>query len=131
MKDDALRKIETQVFEGFRSGMRHEELSQKIIGEIDPRVGNIRARADLIARDQISKLNGQFTELRQTELGLKRYTWRTVGDERVRESHSQNDGKVFSWNSPPEGTGHPGDDFQCRCYAEPVFEDLVPELEPD
>ena len=45
------------------------------------------------------------------------YTWRTVQDSKVRSSHADRDGKVFSWTDPPEG-GHPGEDFGCRCWAE-------------
>jgi SPP1 gp7 family putative phage head morphogenesis protein len=46
------------------------------------------------------------------------YIWRTRDDEKVRPSHSANDGKIFSWDDPPP-TGNPGDDFGCRCKAEP------------
>jgi SPP1 gp7 family putative phage head morphogenesis protein len=46
------------------------------------------------------------------------YVWRTVGDERVRLSHAANDGRMFAWDEPP-ATGHPGEDFGCRCRAEP------------
>lgn len=80
------------------------------------------SRAELIARDQLGKLNGQINEGRSRQLGVKRYRWSTSGDERVRRSHEALDGKVFSWDAPP-AVGHPGTDFQCRCSAEPVFED--------
>ncbi|WP_442872598.1 phage minor head protein [Cognatishimia sp. SS12] len=43
---------------------------------------------------------------------------RTRRDSRVRPSHAENDGRVFEWNDPP-ATGHPGDDYGCRCTAEP------------
>jgi hypothetical protein len=46
------------------------------------------------------------------------YIWRTRGDPQVRPSHMENNGKVFSWDNPPE-TGHPGEDYNCRCTAEP------------
>ena len=46
------------------------------------------------------------------------YVWRTRGDERVRLSHAQNDGRLFAWDDPP-ATGHPGEEFGCRCMAEP------------
>ncbi|MEE8393530.1 MAG: phage minor head protein, partial [Rhodospirillales bacterium] len=42
------------------------------------------------------------------------YIWRTVGDSKVRSSHAERDGKVFSWDDPPEG-GHPGEAPNCRC----------------
>ncbi len=51
-----------------------------------------------------------------------RYIWRTVGDNRVRNRHADNDGKVFAWSRPP-ATGHPGDDHNCRCWAEPYLGD--------
>lgn len=46
------------------------------------------------------------------------YIWRTRGDNKVRASHAANNGKLFSWDSPPP-TGHPGEDYGCRCTAEP------------
>lgn len=35
----------------------------------------------------------------------------------MRASHVANNGKIFSWDNPPK-TGHPGEDFGCRCIAE-------------
>ncbi len=46
------------------------------------------------------------------------YIWRTRRDGKVRASHAANDGKIFAWNNPPK-TGHPGEDYGCRCIAEP------------
>lgn len=46
------------------------------------------------------------------------YIWRTVGDDRVRSSHEERGGEIFAWDEPPEG-GHPGEDYNCRCTAEP------------
>ncbi len=51
------------------------------------------------------------------------YIWRTQGDSNVRESHAKNDGKIFAWDERPE-TGHPGEDFGCRCTAEPYYPDV-------
>lgn len=48
------------------------------------------------------------------------YIWRTSGDDRVRASHAANNGRIFSWDAPPE-TGHPGVDYNCRCWAEPYY----------
>lgn len=48
------------------------------------------------------------------------YIWRTRKDRKVRASHAANDGKIFAWNNPPS-TGHPGDEFGCRCTAEPYY----------
>jgi SPP1 gp7 family putative phage head morphogenesis protein len=100
-----------------------------------------KSRADLIARDQVLKLNSQITRTRQTSAGIKRYTWTTSGDERVRgnpnglypdsdRDHWSLDGRTFSWDAPPVvnpktgETAHPGEDFQCRCVATPVLDFL-------
>lgn len=75
------------------------------------------SRAKLIARDQVSKMNGSINRVRQQSLGITEYKWSTSGDERVRPSHAELDGQVFRWDNPPEKTGHPGEDYQCRCVA--------------
>jgi SPP1 gp7 family putative phage head morphogenesis protein len=113
------------------SGTLHGDLAR----ELEERFGVARNRAQLIARDQVGKLNGQINVARQRELGCTRYIWRTVHDRRVRgapggaypnarPSHSSRDGKVFSYDQPPEG-GNPGEAILCRCYAEPVLSDII------
>jgi hypothetical protein len=47
------------------------------------------------------------------------YIWRTHGDDKVRPSHAANDGRIFALYNPP-ATGNPGEDFNCRCWAEPL-----------
>ncbi|MFO1242541.1 MAG: phage minor head protein [Rickettsiales bacterium] len=49
------------------------------------------------------------------------YIWRTRGDGKVRASHAENNGKIFAWDNPPP-TGNPGEDYGCRCVAEPYVE---------
>ncbi len=82
-------------------------------------------RAKLIARDQVAKLNAAVTETRQKKMGITHYFWRDSSDERVRPTHLKNDGKRFAWDSPPAVTGHPGEDIQCRCTAEPDLSHLL------
>jgi len=48
------------------------------------------------------------------------YIWRTRRDGKVRSPHAERQGQVFSWDDPPEG-GHPGEDYGCRCTAEPYL----------
>jgi SPP1 gp7 family putative phage head morphogenesis protein len=125
--DDTINKVHSLVFDGFRQGLRWEDIADDIQELTDPESGFSRKRARLVARDQVNKLNGQLTGLRQQKLGIETYTWRTMLDERVREDHAIKEGEVFSWDDPPEDTGHPGEDIQCRCYAEPNLDDLLDE----
>ncbi|WP_149789218.1 minor capsid protein [Lutimaribacter pacificus] len=48
------------------------------------------------------------------------YIWRTRDDGKVRSSHAAREGQVFSWDDPPVG-GHPGEDYNCRCTADPYY----------
>jgi len=81
--------------------------------------GITERRAQLIARDQTAKLVTKIDETRQQDVGITQYIWRTSHDERVRPSHEAHDGHTFSWGAPPPDTGHPGEDINCRCIAEP------------
>ncbi len=87
------------------------------------------SRAELIARDQSAKTAGSINQFRQTNAGVRSYTWSGSLDERERETHLANEGQEFDWSSPPAETGHPTEDVNCRCIAIPVISDL--EADPD
>jgi hypothetical protein len=83
----------------------------------DPVIASIIARYAEI-------LNGFL----QTEgLQVDRYIWRSNDDSRVRAVHAEYDDHIFLWSAPPEG-GHPGQDWNCRCSAEPIIDlNAIPE----
>lgn len=114
-------KLEKAVTENFVEGVHYERL-QKIVEH----VGDVtESRAKLIARDQTSKMNSAFNKQRQTSLGIQKYTWQTMEDERVRETHAELDQTVCRWDDPPDIDGenlNPGEDIDCRCLAEPEFD---------
>lgn len=51
------------------------------------------------------------------------YIWRIRRDSKVRSAHAVNDGKIFDWNNPPV-TGHPGQEYGCRCRAIPYVQSV-------
>lgn len=111
------QKILDAVYKNWSDGMGQESLFDVVMN-----MGDVaESRAQLIARDQTSKMNSAFTQARQESVGITKYIWQTSGDERVREEHAALDGEIFRWDSPPE-VGNPGDDFQCRCVALPIVE---------
>lgn len=118
LADESVKRVEQSVFAGASRGARFEDVAD----EIKAATGVSDSKARFLARDQTAKLNGELTEARQRSVGIEKYEWSTSLDERVRDSHAANEGKIFSWDSPPE-TGHPGEDYNCRCVAIPVFED--------
>lgn len=121
-----ISQIEQKLHRGFRAGLRWEEIAK----DIQETVKITKNRAKLIARDQVNKLNGDFTRFRQTGIGVEEYFWRTSLDERVRSpKHTSKEGKKFKWKNPPADTGHPGHDIQCRCWAEPDFTPILEQFE--
>jgi SPP1 gp7 family putative phage head morphogenesis protein len=124
------RAVEKVLAQPLDQGVRVEEIR----AELQKELGISKRRAQLIARDQTLKLAGQLAEARQTQAGIRRYVWTTSADERVRPDHAELDGQVIEWDSPPVvdkrtgRRGHPGDDFQCRCTADPILDDPDPEL---
>jgi len=121
--------VEQAVRRGISSGVRHEVLKRDLVKNW----GVEERRARLIARDQVSKLNGDLAELRQRNAGVEEYYWETSGDERVRDSHAVLSGMLCRWDddsvySDDDGAtwqsradlgayeGKPGQDFQCRCW---------------
>ena len=123
---DTLSEMQNIVSQGFKTGATLTSIEKNIRTTYH----NKRSSAKLIARDQIAKLNGQLTKQQQTDAGVNEYIWSDYGDSRVRESHHKLNGKRFRWDDPPIVTPpgkpvrrcHPGEDYQCRCVALPVFD---------
>jgi SPP1 gp7 family putative phage head morphogenesis protein len=121
---DDLKGVVTR---GARAGLHHTEVAK----QIQHQFGVTKNRAALIASDQIGKLNGELNQLRQTNLGVRRYRWSTSQDERVRHDHAALEGTIQEWKKPPVVNqrtgerGHPGQPVRCRCSAIPIIDDLL------
>jgi SPP1 gp7 family putative phage head morphogenesis protein len=139
---DYIKQINILTEKAVTSGWSPAQLAQAI-QKVD---GKMKAgRANLIARDQIGKLNGMVTQARMESIGLDMYIWSTSGDERVRPSHEMMDGGLCLWSDSsvysqdggktwidrPAGAVllHPGQDYQCRCTALSYWDELVGEAD--
>lgn len=126
-----IRTIPTETLGDMRAIVRNGFVNGKsatgIMKEIQHKYNVEKSHARLIARDQIGKLNASVNEAQQRDAGIEEYIWDDCGDGRVRESHKALNGHRFRWDDPPVvdvKTGrrcHPGQDYQCRCRAKPVF----------
>ena len=141
-----LDKMKETIVEGYSKG-----LTAKDIGAIIQQNYNMSANhARFIARDQMAKLSADITRKEHEDAGVSRYQWSDSGDQRVRPGHALLNDKVFCYDNPPEimewrdtksggywvNTGrrcNPGQDFNCRCVAIPVFDydDINLPLEDD
>ncbi len=112
-------RISAVIQQGVKNGQRIPDMTAEIRKVY--KVSENQAR--FIAVDQTSSITGQLTERRHRAAGVTKFVWRTSEDERVRESHKDFNGKTYEYS---EGAGpkklKPGQDFRCRCTAEPVFD---------
>lgn len=113
--------------ERVNAGDRWESIREEVAAEM----GVQGRHLDLIAQDQVAKLNSKVTEAMHGAAGVTHYTWRASSDGRVRDTHREADGKVFSWATGAPGVGfygeasHPGQAGRCRCTAEPVIPEFA------
>jgi SPP1 gp7 family putative phage head morphogenesis protein len=133
----------------LESGLRAQEIAYKValagnraapdeevIRELEQEMGFTEERAinraTLIARTETARATAYINQSRAQAVGSRQYRWHNSGDAAVRPSHRTYRGKrlqgmIFSWEDPPtldDGmTGHPGTFPNCRCFAEPIFEE--------
>lgn len=139
---DVAAYVEREALKGRRASDIEKEIQQMF-----PQ--HTKARAELIARTQVSYTQTNLIRTRAESLGLRWYVWRAVGggkgDGRTRHSHKAMSGVLISWDDPPApedlfprytktgrpyrntlGHYHAGQAPNCRCYPEPVVDiDLV------
>ncbi len=110
----------------------------ELTAKLEERFGVSQSRAEFWGRDQTLKLYANVNRERQEAAGARRYEWGHSDDERVRGNpggvwpnggdHWALGGQIFEWSSPPivdPRTGkraNPGEDYECRCTAYPVFD---------
>lgn len=121
-------RLRRDIEEAYSTGMSTDVLVERF----EEDYGIQERDAERIAVDQIGKLNSDLNQDRQEALGVTKFIWRTVNDQRVRDEHAELDGQEFEWSDPPvdSETGEqmtPGSPIRCRCYAEPVLDDIVGE----
>lgn len=120
----------------IREGYRNSTAVDSVRSGIQKKQMSIRGKTLFIVRDQVSSLNGKLTRMIQEDSGVTRYVWLSERDDRVRDSHREFDGNIYSWDNPPEDwnmtkksgivyTGeryNPGEAPGCRCCGIPVFD---------
>jgi SPP1 gp7 family putative phage head morphogenesis protein len=111
----------------FLEGGSSKELAYQMLKFTDEN----KNKAAFWGRNELGSAYSEFTQARQTSVGIREYIWRSVGDNKVREAHQELNGMKFNWLQGARETGllddtpgarHPGQPYNCRCSAEPVIE---------
>jgi len=143
------------VFSMAREGKQFSEIQQAVIKLLEDVT---ETKAAFIARDLVGTLNSQIFEHTFTSLGFPDYLWFTQNDERVRgkpggvypyalPSHFDMHGKYCQWANSSvysEDGGNtwiprtermpifkPGEDWQCRCLAQPIIRNFLQEIDTE
>lgn len=125
------KKVQRAVLDNFE-GKEFKEGS--LINRLRALGSQSDKQAKLIARDQTAKFIGALNSVRQQDVGIERFIWRTVMDIRVtgapggpndpsraHGNHFAREGQTYRWDNLP-ADGAPGESIQCRCFAEPLIE---------
>ncbi|WP_217368959.1 phage minor head protein [Brevibacillus sp. HB1.4B] len=123
-------QVNEHVLREVLKGTRADEIAKQIKTYFPEAT---KAKANLIARTEVSKTSTALTQARAESVGANWYVWRTSEDSRVRGSHKIMDGVLVKWNAPPSpekldgqtrtfGNYNAGEIFNCRCYPEPVID---------
>lgn len=97
-----------------------EQLFAAIQAEIELIFERFENKLIFHARNEIEEHYATLNQLRQQDSGGDSYEWLETVSYNPRESHLKRVGKIFRWDSPPDG-GHPGTEPNCKCGARTIF----------
>jgi SPP1 gp7 family putative phage head morphogenesis protein len=120
---DFISKIEQSLAKNLSNSESFEHIVAAIEDIYTSAVDKIKA----MTANQTETLYADLNEKRQADLGIDKFVWVTQRDERVRPTHAARDGKIMTWKNPIGGI-LPGEEWNCRCEAEPYLGDLADKI---
>ena len=128
LRDDTFQKFTNNTLFAMSQG----ESLDTIVSQFDDVVSERKNHAKFLARNQVQNYNSITTKIRAQNLGITKAIWETAGDERVRPSHEDREGKEFDLAeglfSDVDGLYLlPGTDYNCRCTYTMIIPETVEE----
>lgn len=124
--------VREQVRKQLREGIAVGESADELAGRIRAVYNFTSYRSKTIARTEASSIVNTARSMVMKHEGVERREWMTAGDERVRETHQQENGNevtgdesypVTNLKYPGDPDGEPEEIIRCRCIEVPVLED--------
>lgn len=124
LRDDTFQKFTNNTLFAMSQG----ESLDTIVDQFDDIASERKNHAQFLARNQVQNYNSVTTKIRAQNLGITKAVWETSGDERVRASHADREGKEFDlaegcYSSIDGLYLLPGTDYNCRC----TYTMIIPE----
>lgn len=128
LRDDTFQKFTNNTLFAMSQG----ESLDTIVNQFDDIASERKNHAKFLARNQVQNYNSITTKIRAQNLGITKAIWETAGDERVRPSHEDREGKEFDLAeglySDIDGIYLlPGTDYNCRCTYTMIIPETVEE----
>ena len=121
---DAAARAQKLAIGATQTGKRASETAAELMKSTQVSESN----AVRIARTETARANSAINRARAQSVGADDYTWQTMQDGDVRETHADMQDEVCSYNDPPAPEGeenyNPGEIYNCRCFAEPILSKL-------
>jgi uncharacterized protein with gpF-like domain len=118
----------TQVQGALMRSISTEQGMKDLIPFLKEQGGITLRRAQLIARDQNTKMFANLNATRMQALNIEEYIWRhTSGSRYPRHEHVEMSGNKYRFDDPPViekktgKRGKPGDLIYCNCRMQPVI----------
>ena len=114
LKNDIIKQIEQEVY----NAKINNDSATKLSKALQKKFGLMKNRADLIARDQLSKLNADFNKARQVQAGQREYEWdyqHGIPRKNRRNHHVIRHKRTYKWGEPLGD--EPGHAIDCKCRA--------------
>jgi SPP1 gp7 family putative phage head morphogenesis protein len=112
--DEAADRLQRLAIDAHKNGTSNAQLARDIKKEFEYH----ESRANLIAADQIGKINSDLTRINHESIGIVGYFWSISGAPNVRPAHQVRNGVYFAYSDPPSD-GHAGKPVRCRCTQRP------------
>lgn len=115
------KKVQQLILKGYRA----DEVEKFLINEYNV----AKNKAKFLAENETNIMMSEYKKVTYQSMGSTKFVWRTITDGKERELHKQLNGTTWSWDNPPVidertgQTGLPGQTYNCRCMAQPLFSD--------
>lgn len=117
------QKIQQLVLKGYRA----DQVEKLLINEYNV----AKHKAKFLAENETNIMLSEYKKVTYQSMGSKKFIWRTITDGKERELHKELNGTTWNWDNPPVidertgQTGLPGQTYNCRCQAQPIFVDEI------
>ena len=115
-----LDDVETILAKAYADGLGEADVA----AELHERFAIAERHARFLARDQVTKLYAKVTRMQHQEVGVRVFRWKTQRDGHVRKAHAVKHDRIFPYTGSRAPSFLPGDETGCRCWEEPVFEEI-------